>query len=228
MKKYLEKEKAIDTLARLYERIKREEHDQEAANGVWRAIEAIAALGDAWIPASERLPKKPKENPLYDNKPLELYLVSVKNTDCVIRAFWNGATFTDGWEKLDVLAWMPLPEPYKEAEGMKYDKERFEWLPYEKKMGLIERELSLETHNATTRADLLMLLDREYKKIKADEKRIEDAIAHCYMTKFEYPGMEEGLCAGLRTMGGDGEPYGTCKECRLQYQYDEMHQEEEK
>ena len=49
---------------------------------------------------------------------------------------------------------------------MKYDKERFEWLPYEKKMGLIERELSLETHNATTRADLLMLLDWAYKKIR--------------------------------------------------------------
>ena len=117
MKKYLEKEKAIDTLARLYERIKREEHDQEAANGVWRAMEAIAALGDAWIPASERLPKKPEENPIYDNKPLEIYLVSVKTTDCVIRAFWNRASFTDGWDKLDVLAWMPLPEPYKEAEG---------------------------------------------------------------------------------------------------------------
>ena len=70
-----------------------------------------------WIPVVERTPEKPKENPLYDNKPLELYLVSVKNTDCVIRAFWNGATFTDGWEKPDVLAWMPLPEPYKEAEG---------------------------------------------------------------------------------------------------------------
>ena len=96
---------------------------------------------------------------------------------------------------------------------MKYDKERFEWLSYDKKMGLIERELSLETHNATTRADLLMLLDWAYKKIKTDKKRIEDGIAHCYMTKFEYPGMEEGLCAGLRTMGGDGEPYGTCKEC---------------
>ena len=99
---------------------------------------------------------------------------------------------------------------------MKYDKERFEWLSYDKKMGLIERELSLETHNATTRADLLMLLDWAYKKIKTDKKRIEDGIAHCYMTKFEYPGMEEGLCAGLRTMDGDGEPYETCKECRLQ------------
>ena len=47
------------------------------------------------------------------------------------------------------------------------------------------------------------------------------------MTKFEYPGMEEGLCAGLRTICGDGEPCETCKECRLQYQYDEMHQEAE-
>ncbi|MDB2128463.1 DUF551 domain-containing protein [Enterocloster clostridioformis] len=69
-----------------------------------------------WIPVKERLPEKPKENPLYDNKPLETYLVSVKNTGCVIIALWNGASFTDGWEKLDVLAWMPLPEPYKEAE----------------------------------------------------------------------------------------------------------------
>lgn len=68
---------------------------------------------ERWIPVEERTPEKPKENPLYDNKPLEIYLVSVKNTDCVIRAFWNGASFTDGWEKLDVLAWMPLPEPYR-------------------------------------------------------------------------------------------------------------------
>lgn len=54
-----------------------------------------------------------------------------------------------------------------------YDKERFEWLPYEKKMGLIELELSLKTHNATTRADLLMLLDWAYKKIKTDKKGLK-------------------------------------------------------
>lgn len=76
----------------------------------------IEGLRHKWIPVKEQLPEKPKENPIYDNKPLELYLVSVKSTDCVIRAFWNGVSFTDGWEKLDVLAWMPLPEPYKEAE----------------------------------------------------------------------------------------------------------------
>ena len=74
---------------------------------VERNIMALKALE-----VEERLPEKPKENPLYDNKPLEVYLVSVKNTDCVIRAFWNGSSFTDGWEKLEVLAWMPLPEPF--------------------------------------------------------------------------------------------------------------------
>ena len=79
--------------------------------------EEIEGMLYKWIPVAERLPEKPKENPLYDNKPLEIYLVSVKNTNCVIRAFWNGTSFTDGWDKPDVLAWMPLPEPYKEEEG---------------------------------------------------------------------------------------------------------------
>lgn len=53
-------------------------------------------------------------------------------------------------------------------------------------------------------------------------------ICHCYMTeRFEYPGMEQGLCAGLRTMDGDGEHCEICKECRLNYQYNEMHEEAE-
>lgn len=65
-----------------------------------------------WIPVEERRPERPEENPVFDNKPLELYLVSVKNVDYAFRAFWNGSSFTDGWEKLEVLAWMPLPEPF--------------------------------------------------------------------------------------------------------------------
>lgn len=65
-----------------------------------------------WIPVEEQLPKKPEENPIFGNKPLELYLVSIKNADYVLRAFWNGTSFTDGWSKLDVIAWMPIPEPY--------------------------------------------------------------------------------------------------------------------
>ena len=73
-----------------------------------------------WIPCSERLPKEPKTNPVLEGKNLELYLVTTEygsnEQDKVypFRAFWNGVNFTDGWHILDVIAWQPLPEPYKE------------------------------------------------------------------------------------------------------------------
>ena len=73
-----------------------------------------------WIPCSERIPEEPKENPVFDGKCLEVYLVTTKygssDQDKVypFRAFWNGINFTDGWRILDVIAWMPLPEPYKQ------------------------------------------------------------------------------------------------------------------
>lgn len=66
-----------------------------------------------WIPVAERLPDEPKENPIFEGKKIELYLVTVKGTDYPFRAFWNGKFFTDGWSKADVTAWMPLPEPYR-------------------------------------------------------------------------------------------------------------------
>lgn len=53
---------------------------------------------------------------------------------------------------------------------------------------------------------------------------IEQAIENCHMThKYENPGIENGMCAGLRTMNGEGEPPEECKECRLYYGYAEEH-----
>lgn len=82
---------------------------------------AITALQNqpVWIPVSERLPEEPEENEIFDNKPLELYLVSIKGDPYPFRAFWNGKFFTNGWQKCEVTAWMPLPEPYKESEEEK-------------------------------------------------------------------------------------------------------------
>lgn len=68
-----------------------------------------------WIPVSERLPEMPEENPILDNKPLEIYIVDI-GEHYPFRAFWNGKNFTDGWNILKVIAWKPLPEPYKEEE----------------------------------------------------------------------------------------------------------------
>lgn len=30
----------------------------------------------------------------------------------------DGINFTDGWRILDAIAWMPLPEPYREEERL--------------------------------------------------------------------------------------------------------------
>lgn len=73
-------------------------------------------MNDGWIPVEERLPEEPEENPVFDDKPLELYLVDMGGS-YPLRAFWNGKKFTDGWSTLDVKAWMPLPEPYQPKRG---------------------------------------------------------------------------------------------------------------
>lgn len=76
----------------------------------------VSEMPTGWIPCDKELPPMPKENPLFENKPLELYLVSLNSTDYPWRAFWNGKFFTDGWSKVKVIAWMPLPVPFKEGE----------------------------------------------------------------------------------------------------------------
>lgn len=82
------------------------------------------AENDRWVPVEERLPEVPKENPVFDGKELELYLVTSRGGGYPFRAFWNGKEFTDGWMKCDVTAWQPLPEPYRpEEEGEKCDAE---------------------------------------------------------------------------------------------------------
>ena len=77
----------------------------------------INVLGNGWIPCSERLPEEPEENPEFEGKPVELYLVSFKGIKYPWRAFWNGKDFTDGWDIVNPEAWMPLPEPYKPEKG---------------------------------------------------------------------------------------------------------------
>ena len=81
----------------------------------YKLLENIEQLNNGWMPCSRELPPQPKENPLFEYKPLELYLVSLSSTDYPWRAFWNGKYFTDGFSKVEPIAWMPLPAPYKEG-----------------------------------------------------------------------------------------------------------------
>ena len=62
-----------------------------------------------WIPCSERLPKKPEcgENG---------YIVQKKRVAEPFSAYWDGERWTNEDDDVveGVMAWMPLPEPYKE------------------------------------------------------------------------------------------------------------------
>lgn len=68
---------------------------------------------DGWISVEERLPGEPEENPEFEYKKLELYLVSIPGGKYPFRAFWNGKNFTDGLVKCNVAAWRHLPESYR-------------------------------------------------------------------------------------------------------------------
>ncbi len=70
-------------------------------------------MNDGWISVEERVPEEPKENPEFEGKKIELYLVTVKGTKYPFRAMWNGKFFADGWSKCNVIAWQPLPDPYR-------------------------------------------------------------------------------------------------------------------
>ncbi|WP_407461650.1 DUF551 domain-containing protein [Methanobrevibacter sp.] len=84
--------------------------DCKADNEANQAIRlAIKALGNSsWIPVTERLPDK-----------MGSYITTI---DCGKYGFATGQRyfFNDeiGWNDKDVIAWMPLPEPYtKEDSG---------------------------------------------------------------------------------------------------------------
>lgn len=66
-----------------------------------------------WIPVGERLPKKIEYREA-DTRELIPLLVCVEGTEYPFRAFYDGKSWGDGWSKLDVTFWMPLPQPPRE------------------------------------------------------------------------------------------------------------------
>lgn len=62
-----------------------------------------------WIPCSERLPEKP----MFADQG---YIVQQKHVTDPFCLYWNGENWTDVYNEIeeDVIAWMPLPEPYRE------------------------------------------------------------------------------------------------------------------
>ena len=88
------------------------EQDQTAHNWALNIIKALPSADAKWIPCSERLPKEDE----YVGNVCKYYLIQDEYGDMHV-AHLSGR----GWETIesvkalgcDVVAWMPLPEPYK-------------------------------------------------------------------------------------------------------------------
>ena len=100
------------------------EHSREAYREIKQMLKELppAQSEQRWIPVSERLPEPEKEYVLISKKPTKIS-GSKWSVDIAIRTLdprsgkiqWRDSGF--GVIQDDkVLAWMPLPEPYKEGE----------------------------------------------------------------------------------------------------------------
>lgn len=100
----------IDIPDHVYEHAKNMSEDSNDEYDAMRAIAKGKKEGSQWIPCSERLPEK-----------YRTYIVTVE-TGAVFEYDYSNLTIHNGkWSycRREILAWMPMPEPYKKEVEMK-------------------------------------------------------------------------------------------------------------
>lgn len=70
-----------------------------------------------WIPVSERLPEDETEVLVCSNLNNIAVCIGSRSTEIKGAFIW----YTSSWMFGEVVAWQPLPKPYKESEGLKDD-----------------------------------------------------------------------------------------------------------
>ena len=119
----------MNVLDKILEEIKKLKYNQDSTNqdyitGYMSALSAVEGViagldeakdinvhsNDDWTPTEERQPEKPVFGE-------DSYIVQTNNIITPFSAFWDGEEWTDvSDDKVKgVIAWQPLPEPYKGA-----------------------------------------------------------------------------------------------------------------
>lgn len=84
---------------------------EETVDAIGMGIHALEET--QWIPVSERLPKKPEIDGDSDG-----YIVQTRRVAQPFIGYWDGREWADEEVNVvdEVIAWMPLPEQYREGE----------------------------------------------------------------------------------------------------------------
>lgn len=72
-------------------------------------------MNDGWIPVEERLPDVPEGT---EDQDCPEFNVTIKGASqsTTLKYSWDGAWFDDSGYLYNVIAWRPLPEPYRKNE----------------------------------------------------------------------------------------------------------------
>ena len=92
------------------------------AKTIQRCIEVLSNMSsaDRWIPCSERLPEPNRHDAVNVDV---YYLAQTEFGDMIVASYNESHEGTKWWEQMysyrifddEIVAWMPLPEPWKEA-----------------------------------------------------------------------------------------------------------------
>ena len=116
-----ELEKILEEIENESERYRKAVGTEQLVSGLEIAEEIIRKhMNDGWIPVEDKLPKRTldeKINNLYKKYLVFIDSVDGWDIDMAVYDFWNDKkwrTAHDGYEEIEnVVAWRPLPEPYR-------------------------------------------------------------------------------------------------------------------